>query len=527
MKNLLFLSIALLFTVQIMAQVPKAINFQAIARDGSGNVMANTNIQIRLSVRDAGDQGTIKYQELRALTTNGYGSFSYQIGVNPNFVTIGTFSAIDWNTGNCWLQIDYDPTNMFNWALTLGNIQFVTVPYAFNAETVSFIDASGATNGQVLVYNSTLGKFIPGTVTTTPNWTDIQNKPTFATVATSGSYTDLSNKPTLFSGSYTDLTSKPDLNNYVLTVNTVNWDKNAADDFNGNYNSLTNKPDLNNYVLTVNTITWDKNASDDVQLTGNQTITGTKSFASVTVPTPVNNNDAVNKSYVDLLKAQINDLTDNLIASGTYKLRDIDGNQYNVVKIGTQVWMAENLKTTRFNDGVSVTYVSDNTSWAALTTPGLSWYNNDVANKATYGGLYNWYAVDAASNGNRNVCPSGWHVPSDAEWTTMENYLIANGYNFDGTTSGNNIAKALASTTGWTSYSGTGTIGNTDYPAYRNKSGFNALPAGYRFNLGGAFSHAGSNAYFWSSTPHGGSSWYRLLRQLAQEQQPQGDRNQY
>ena len=180
------------------AQIPQAVNFQAIARDGLGSPMVSTNIQIRLSVIDSATGGTIVYQELRALQTNAYGSFSFQIGVSPAFTTIGTFPNINWETGNKHLKIDYDPTNTFTFNLTLGTIKFVTVPYAFAAETVVYIDATGAQDGDALVYNSITGKFEPSQVTAgTVDWNDVQNKPTFPTVATSGSYTDLSNKPIL------------------------------------------------------------------------------------------------------------------------------------------------------------------------------------------------------------------------------------------------------------------------------------------------------------------------------------------
>ncbi len=92
----------------IIAQVPQAINFQAIARDGSGSPMVNTNIQIRLSVIDSAQSGIVVYQELRALQTNAYGSFSFQIGVNPAYTTVGTFQSINWGTGNKHLKIDYE-----------------------------------------------------------------------------------------------------------------------------------------------------------------------------------------------------------------------------------------------------------------------------------------------------------------------------------------------------------------------------------------------------------------------------------
>ncbi len=123
------ISILLISTSALFAQVPDAINFQPIARDTSGEVMSNTAIQIRLTVLDGSETGTEIYQELRALTTNEYGSFSFQIGRDAEYVTIGVFTDIVWETGNKFLKIDYDPTNQFNWDLTLGTIEFATVPF--------------------------------------------------------------------------------------------------------------------------------------------------------------------------------------------------------------------------------------------------------------------------------------------------------------------------------------------------------------------------------------------------------------
>ncbi|MDD4729737.1 MAG: FISUMP domain-containing protein, partial [Dysgonamonadaceae bacterium] len=117
---------------------------------------------------------------------------------------------------------------------------------------------------------------------------------------------------------------------------------------------------------------------------------------------------------------------------------DIDDNVYHTVTIGTQVWMVENLKTTKYNDGTSIPLVSDGTAWSNLATPGYCFYNNDAANKSTYGALYNWFTVNT-----NKLAPTGWHVPTDAESTTLENYLIANGFNYDGTTTGNKIAKSM------------------------------------------------------------------------------------
>ena len=111
---------------------------------------------------------------------------------------------------------------------------------------------------------------------------------------------------------------------------------------------------------------------------------------------------------------------------------------------------------------------------------------------------------------NKEFAPEGWHVPSDAEWTTLENHLIANGYNYDGTLTENYIAKAMASTTGWISDTGTGAPGNDQ--SLNNDSGFNAFPEGYRPYVNGSFYYEGDNAIFWSSTETStGLAWSRYL----------------
>jgi hypothetical protein len=96
-------------------------------------------------------------------------------------------------------------------------------------------------------------------------------------------------------------------------------------------------------------------------------------------------------------------------------ISDIDGNIYKTVQIGSQLWMAENLKNTKYNDGTGIPNIIENTAWTNLTTPGYCLYNNAATYKDTYGALYNWYAVDVASNGGKNICPIGWHVPNDGE----------------------------------------------------------------------------------------------------------------
>jgi len=157
---------------------------------------------------------------------------------------------------------------------------------------------------------------------------------------------------------------------------------------------------------------------------------------------------------------------------------DIDGNVYRTINIGTQTWMVENLKTTKFNDGTSIPNVTSDASWSALTTPGYCFMSNDAATyKATYGALYNWYTVNTGK-----LAPAGWHVPTDADWMKILGYC--GGFDYAG-----NILKE-AGTTHWVS---------DGYYIYNvtNETGFTGLPAGYRQSSDGQFFNLGRNGMMW------------------------------
>lgn len=180
-----------------------------------------------------------------------------------------------------------------------------------------------------------------------------------------------------------------------------------------------------------------------------------------------------------------------------------DSHVYKTIKIGNQTWMAENLAylpsvspspSGSYTEPYYYVYDYQGTNFVAA---------KQNANYTTYGVLYNWPAAITA-------CPPGWHLPTDAEWTALKNYLIANGYNYDGTTTENKIAKSMAATTNWFTYFGTGTIGNN--LSLNNKSGFSALPGGYR-TIEGAFHNIGNSGYWWSSPESSANfAWYLSLR---------------
>ena len=181
-------------------------------------------------------------------------------------------------------------------------------------------------------------------------------------------------------------------------------------------------------------------------------------------------------------------------------LTDGDGNTYKTVIIGEQEWMAENLRTTKYNDGTSIPNVTDGSQWDYLSTGAWSHYNNDNQYDTIYGKLYNWYAVETGK-----LCPTGWHVPTDAEWTELNDYLAANGYS--GTE-----GIALKSTSGW----GSGGNGTDDY-------GWNALPGRYRYYDGdfdGCCDYGLEiviTGNWWSSSQYStGNAWGRYLDDYSQ-----------
>ncbi len=171
-------------------------------------------------------------------------------------------------------------------------------------------------------------------------------------------------------------------------------------------------------------------------------------------------------------------------------MTDQQGNVYKTIVIGTQEWMAENLKSTIYRNGDPIANITNATQWTGLTTGAWCHYNNSSSNECPYGKLYNWYAVVDP----RNVCPTGWHVPTDAEWITLANFL-----------GGEAVAGGKMKSTGtqyWLSPNTSAT----------NESGFSGLPGGGRYNDSGNFYTVGTNGSWWSSTESSTTNaWYRYL----------------
>jgi uncharacterized protein (TIGR02145 family) len=168
-------------------------------------------------------------------------------------------------------------------------------------------------------------------------------------------------------------------------------------------------------------------------------------------------------------------------------ITDVEGNIYKTVSIGPKVWMAENLKTIKYNDNTAIPLVTDNIAWSSLITPGYCWYNNDATTyKAIYGALYNWHAVNTGK-----LCPTGWHLPSNDEWTTLITLL-----------GGETITGSKMKETGTVHWA----CPNSDAI---NSSGFSGLPGGLRNFSSGIFYAIHNNGHWWSTTESStNTAWY-------------------
>ena len=352
MKKIIFTVCLLMAAMFLTAQdVPQAINFQAIARDANSEIMANTPIMIQLTILDGSPEGTQVYREIRSLTTNNYGSFSFQIGRDP-YISLGEFADIDWAGGRKFLKLDYDPTATLSFNLSLGTIEFVSVPYAFAAGSVSYIDATGANDGDVLAYNATTGRFEPismsgagGGITvetdpTVPDWAKADTKPTY------------------------------------------------------NYSEIENTPDLSGYLTTEN-----QNLSDVMSINNSASNNQIKNLAD-----PTDAQDAVTKSYVDNLIAQLQEAINNI--SGTDPL---NGHEWVDLGLpsGTK-WATCNVGATNPED------YGNYYAWGE-TTP------KEVYNSSTYTYSDNPTTLPASADAATVNWGSSWRMPTVTEMQELIN----------------------------------------------------------------------------------------------------------
>jgi uncharacterized protein (TIGR02145 family) len=422
-RSSLFFFILLLnqfFALTVSSQVPDKMVYQVVVRDGRGEPVVNHAVGIRVWILKNNEPVSAVFLETHSLTTNENGLVTLVIG-NGNPL-LGSLSSIDWADGPYFLQTDTDPSGGTEYSVNTIS-QIVSVPYAIHAGSAERLTSTIPETDPV--FQSSLAKGISGR--------DI-------------AYWNL--KPEYYSE--TDPIFKEYPAYSITAEDTASW----------NHKISTENQNLGSVLAK-----------------GNDA--GGKPIENISSPSDLK--DAATKAYVDLLGDRLRMLENTVNAGGAIK--DIDGNLYNIVQIGNQLWMAENLRTTRYNDGQNIPHrILNQYDSSVVKTPAYYWYNNDETYKDPYGALYTYTAVTTGK-----VCPAGWHIPDNAEWDTLSSTL-----------GGSDIAG------GKLKEAGTGHWSNSNYGA-DNSSGFTGLPGGMLLggapHLGAGFGFMGAYGFWWSSTP--------------------------
>ena len=412
MKNLIIVFI--LLSTLVVAQAPNKMSFQTVVRNNLGKLVVNKSIGVRLSILQTTSNGTAVYMETHSKTSNVNGLLTLEVGTGTTMT--GTFSTIDWAQGPYFLKTEMDVNGGSNYTIT-GVTEFVSVPYAKMSENSKVSDATktltnGTNYGDMNFWNGTT--WVP---------LNVGNEGQILTIC--------GGKPTwtiggVCPGTISALNCSSATNNGTLTATTNTSSVTSVISYTGGNGGPHNGQVVTSTGVTGLTATLQAgsfangNGSLTYTITGTPLTSGTASFAL-----NIDGKTCVLTRTVSTLQTSGINFTSIGASVGSFQnnVTDIEGNSYKTVKIGTQVWMAENLKTSKYNDGTIIPNITDSTQWSNLTTSAWSYFKNDAANNSKYGKLYNWYAVSKTTNCNKNICPTGWHVPTDAEWTILMDYL--------------------------------------------------------------------------------------------------------
>jgi uncharacterized protein (TIGR02145 family) len=419
MKNFHYsVILSIQFIIQVMvssafSQAPDTMAWQAVIRDGNGEILAGRPVGIRIQIMQGSEFNGAAYVETHTATTGENGLITLEIGGGSSIV--GSFNTINWEQGPYFLQTEIDPLGGSNYSIS-GTIQFLSVPYAFHAGTAEII------TGEITETDPAFRHSVAWAITTgdTARWNNqqlgfVESDPLFSASVAKG----------------------------ITEADTINW--------NG---KLSAESQTLSDILANN---WDGHG---MQI---------KNIAEPSDP-----NDAVNKAYADELLARIN-LLKYLIFHGD-TVADIEGNIYQTIVIGDQVWMADNLKATVYNDGTPIPLVP----WNRFS-PGYSWYKSDEGTyKNPFGALYLWNTI-----GTGKLCPAGWHVSTTADWEELIAYA-----------GGKAIAGGRLKEKG-NSHWNDPNLGATDL------YGFSALPGGISYvgghQIGSGFVSLGGLGIYWTT----------------------------
>jgi uncharacterized protein (TIGR02145 family) len=536
MKQLLFLffiGVFLFSSFSVYSQSPGKINFQSILRNTKGEIVSNKAVSIRMSILSGSANGTSVYSETHVKTTDVSGLISIKLGSGT--VINGIFGDIEWGGGSHFIQLEVDFNGGMNYVV-IGTQELISVPYALyaNKTDTSVLNLANRLSEKVSVGDTS--------IMLTNYRTELTQKLNASDTATMLSkylqYADTLNMLANYLTALNQKLNKSDtasLSNRISSkVDTTDFPRGTATGnilfFNGTswVNLAPGSPGQSLNISANGIPTWGciitntaGSSSSSPSLLENTALTNitisttgaTGIGAATGLPAGVTASWSNNVITISGTPTATGSFTYTIPLTGgcgsvnatgtitvtaftcaTNTVSDIDFNTYNTVSIGNQCWTSENLKTSRYNNGDLIPIVTDNGTWSNLRsgkTGARTWYNNDSTTyENPYGNLYNAFVI----TDTRGLCPTGWHVPTDAEWNTLISSL------------GSGAGGKLKSTTTGTIYWNTTNTGAT------NSSGFTGLPGGFR-NLNGTFDRINNYGFFWSSTVHIADVylWTRIL----------------
>lgn len=529
MKKIILLAVLFIASVLAYAQPPNSFSYQAVLRNADGSIIANQQASVVVEILSGTTDGPLVFTETHSVTTTAQGIITMTIG------SIEDLSVVDWAADSYYLKITVND-------IVLGVTQLLSVPYALHAKTADNMDESdpvfsswdkstgiSITESQVTDlqnylseesdpdFNSSVACGI--TANDTTNWNSkldsyTESDPVFSTwdkstgvIISESQVSDLQDylieetDPVYSSNFNIDNPQDGDLLRYNAVFE--KWERftpdyaagthshaNATTEIDG-FMSAADKAKMEGIEVGANVnVQADWNATTgDAQIINKPTAISDftldgNSGQIKNIANPTDAQDAVTKAYVDELKIMLLNLQAEL------GVTDIEGNHYDAVRIGNQVWMAKNLRVSSFNNGMPITTGLDDATWSTTTDGAFAIYpyaditglNSEEEVLEAYGALYNWYAVETS-----NLCPMGWHVPSDEEWNILIEYV-------GGTSiAGGKLKSTRTAPDAHPRWNSPNTGATDEY-------GFMALPGGSRNNSDGNFSGVDLIGFWWSST---------------------------
>ena len=459
MKKFICSIIFLLCFVVSWAQSPNMMSYQAIIRNSANHLIVSSQLGVRVSLLQGSATGTVVFRETYNPNpmTNSNGLLGLNIGSGVSIT--GSFGQVNWSQGPYFVQVEVDPTGGTNYSISSVS-QLQSVPFALHAKTAESFPP-GTQSGEMNYWNGSAW------VRVTPGFTGQGLVFCYGVPTWGGCFPQVTTASitSIFADRATSGGTVVSDGGSMVTIRGVAYGTATSPTISGSITS--NGSGTGTYTSTL------------MGLTGLTTYY-VRAYATNSGGTAYGNEVTFTTPAIPSFSC------------GTSTVSDVDGNNYNTVQIGTQCWTQSNLKVSKYRNGDNIPTGLSNTAWYNTTAGSYAIYDNDPVNDGLYGKLYNHYAV----MDTRGLCPTGWHVPTDGEWTTLETFL-----------GGSSVAGGALKSTVTQPTPGGWNLPNT---GATNSSGFSAGPGGPRYNYGD-FLNVGYTSYWWSSSLYGTDAWFRVL----------------